>query len=39
VHFMRNFKELHSAPKLSPLLSIAATVFSSVNSKKAIECL
>jgi len=36
---MRNFKKLHSAPKLSLLLSRAVKAYSSVNNKKTIECL
>ncbi|KAJ8438945.1 hypothetical protein Cgig2_012840 [Carnegiea gigantea] len=39
VHFMRNFKKLHSAPKLSLLLSRAAKAYLLVNHKKFIECL
>ncbi|KAJ8450654.1 hypothetical protein Cgig2_021126 [Carnegiea gigantea] len=39
VHFMRNFKKLHAAPKLSLLLSRAAKAYSSDNCKKAIESL
>ena len=36
---MRSFKKLHSAPKLSLLLSRAAKAYSSDNYKKAIESL
>ncbi|KAJ8425588.1 hypothetical protein Cgig2_011791 [Carnegiea gigantea] len=39
VHFMRNFKKLHSTDKLSLLLFRATNAYSSVNCNKAIESL
>ena len=39
MNFIRNFKKLHSGPKLSLLLLRAVKPYSSFNYKKAIECL